>query len=153
MTPVGLESAAPRFRVKHSTTEPLRSLGPSQQFFSHVRTDLPELNQYLAADKVSCSRTQHSDCGRWDPSIPSLMVYQLRLWAPNYLSYTLYYFLISKQFKHYFIGVIHSTRRWRIVNSDSSYTVIKCASMPETRSSGFSDQDVPKPASSATETT
>ena len=39
------------------------ALCPSQQFFTHVRTIscLPGLNQYLAGDKVSCSRTQHSD--------------------------------------------------------------------------------------------
>ena len=30
-------------------------LHPSQQFFSHVMTVLPGLNQYKAADKVSCS--------------------------------------------------------------------------------------------------
>ena len=30
-------------------------------FFSHVWTDLPGLNQYQAADKVSCSMTQNSD--------------------------------------------------------------------------------------------
>ena len=33
------------------------SLRPSQQLFSHVRTGLPGLNQ----DKMSCSKTQHSD--------------------------------------------------------------------------------------------
>ena len=33
----------------------------SQQFFSHVSTSLPRLNQYIAADKVFFSRTQHSD--------------------------------------------------------------------------------------------
>ena len=37
------------------------SLHASQQFFAHVGMGLPGLNQYLAADKVSCSRTQHSD--------------------------------------------------------------------------------------------
>ena len=30
------------------------SLHPSQQFFSHMRMGLPVLNQYKAADKVSC---------------------------------------------------------------------------------------------------
>ena len=30
----------------------------SQQYFSHVRTGLPGLNQYLVEDRVSCSRTQ-----------------------------------------------------------------------------------------------
>ena len=43
------------------------SLFPSQQIFSHVATisSLPWLNQYLAEDKVFCSRTQQSDypCG------------------------------------------------------------------------------------------
>ena len=36
------------------------TLRPSQQFFSNVRTIscFPGLNQYLAVDKVSCSRTQ-----------------------------------------------------------------------------------------------
>ena len=34
---------------------------PSQQFFSHVGAGLPGLNKFLAANKVSCSRTQHSD--------------------------------------------------------------------------------------------
>ena len=41
------------------------SLHPSQQFFSHVGNDLlsswVRLSQYQAADKVSCSRAQHSD--------------------------------------------------------------------------------------------
>ena len=32
-------------------------LHPSQQFFSRLRTVLPGLNQYKAADKVSCART------------------------------------------------------------------------------------------------
>ena len=32
-----------------------------QQFFSHAGTGFPGLKQYQAADKVSCSRTQHSD--------------------------------------------------------------------------------------------
>ena len=55
------------------------ALHPSQQYFSHVVSIscLPGLNQYLAADKVIKSRTQHinSACGecRADkPSIPSL---------------------------------------------------------------------------------
>ena len=38
--------------------DPLR---PGQHFFSHVRTGLPGLDQYYAADEVSYSRTQHSD--------------------------------------------------------------------------------------------
>ena len=37
------------------------SLRPSQQFFSHVGTGLPGLNQYLAAAEGPCLRTQHSD--------------------------------------------------------------------------------------------
>ena len=37
------------------------SFCPDQQLFSHVGMGLPGLNQYLAADKVSCSRTQHSN--------------------------------------------------------------------------------------------
>ena len=39
------------------------SLHPSQQFFSHAGTGLPGLNQYLAQDKVFCSRTQRSASG------------------------------------------------------------------------------------------
>ena len=37
------------------------SLHLSQQFFSHAGTGLPGLNQYYAVDKMSRSRTQHSD--------------------------------------------------------------------------------------------
>ena len=39
------------------------ALCPSQEFFSHVMTIsyLPGFNQYLEANKVSCSRTLHSD--------------------------------------------------------------------------------------------
>ena len=37
------------------------SLHPCQLFFSHVETGLPGLNQYSAADKVSCLRKQHSE--------------------------------------------------------------------------------------------
>ena len=41
------------------------ALCTTQQFFSLVRTFscLFGLNQYQAEDKVSCSRTQHSDSG------------------------------------------------------------------------------------------
>ena len=41
------------------------SLCTCKQFFSHVATVLPALNQYVAVDKVSCSMTQPSDstCG------------------------------------------------------------------------------------------
>ena len=58
------------------------SFGPSQQFFSHDRRGLPGLNQCYAADKVSYSRTQHSDSAgneAWtsNSSITSLMLYQL----------------------------------------------------------------------------
>ena len=35
-------------------------LHPSQQFFSHIGTSLSGLNQYLAKDKVSCSRTHRN---------------------------------------------------------------------------------------------
>ena len=58
------------------------SLRPNQQFFSHVGMGLPGLNQYKEADKVSCSRTQHSDSAGGEtqtsnPSIPTLRLYQL----------------------------------------------------------------------------
>ena len=48
-----------------------------QQFFSHVGTGLPGLNQCLAGGEVPCSRTQHSDsAGREaqtsNPAMPSL---------------------------------------------------------------------------------
>ena len=51
------------------------SLHPSQQFFIHVRTSLPVMNQYRAADKVSCSKTQHSDStgGEAQTSNPSIL--------------------------------------------------------------------------------
>ena len=39
------------------------SLRPSQQFLSHVGTGLPELDQYLAEDKLSYSRTQRRASG------------------------------------------------------------------------------------------
>ena len=64
------------------------SLHPSQQFFSHVGTSLPGLNQYEAVDKVSCSRTQPSDSTGCEartnnPLIPSLTLYQLNHCAPH----------------------------------------------------------------------
>ena len=64
------------------------SLCPSLQFFSHVGMGLPGLNQYKAADKVSCSRTQHSDSAGGEarpskPSIPSLTGYQLSHCTPH----------------------------------------------------------------------
>ena len=37
------------------------SLHPRRQYFSPVGMGLPGLNQYYAVDKVSCSRTPHSD--------------------------------------------------------------------------------------------
>ena len=54
----------------------------SQQFFSHVCMGPPGLNQYKAADKKSCSRTQHSYSASGETqtsnrSIPSLILYQL----------------------------------------------------------------------------
>ena len=50
------------------------SLHPSQQFFTYVETGLPGLNQYLAEDKVSCSRTQHSALVRLEPTTPQSRV-------------------------------------------------------------------------------
>ena len=52
-------------KCKHESPEVclfdlILNLHPSRQFFSHVRTGLPGLNQYKAEDKVSCSRTQRS---------------------------------------------------------------------------------------------
>ena len=47
---------------------------------------LSRLNQCEAADKVSCSRTQHSDSGEsrtYNPSIPSLTLYELIHCAPH----------------------------------------------------------------------
>ena len=49
--------------------------------------DGSSLNQYWAADKVSCSRTQHSDSAGGEtrtsnPSIPSLTLYHLSHCAP-----------------------------------------------------------------------
>ena len=65
------------------------ALRPSQQFFSHggIISFLPGLNQYLAADNVCCSRTQHSDSASSksltsNPSIPSLTLYQLSQCTP-----------------------------------------------------------------------
>ena len=54
---------------------------PSEQFFSHVGTifSLPGLNPCLAANKVTCSRTQHSDFDEPQTLIPSLKLYQLSL--------------------------------------------------------------------------
>ena len=47
---------------------------PSQQYFSHVGTGLPGLNQHSAADKVSCSRVQHSAYARL-PAVIDHFVY------------------------------------------------------------------------------
>ena len=57
------------------------SLHLSQQIFSHVGTGLPGLTNTKQLI-VSCSRTQHSDSAGGEtrtsnPSIPSLMLYQL----------------------------------------------------------------------------
>ena len=64
-------------------------LYPSQQFFGHVRMIpcLPGINQYFAAVKVTCSRTQHNDSAGAEfraskPSIPNLTLYQLSHCAP-----------------------------------------------------------------------
>ena len=61
---------------------------PLNNFSVTCREDfLPGLNQYQAVDKVSCSRTQHSDSGESptsNPSIPSLTLYQLlivKIWC------------------------------------------------------------------------
>ena len=46
-------------KLQHVCVDPLC---PSQQFFSYVRTIscIPGLNQYLAEDKVPCSRAKHN---------------------------------------------------------------------------------------------
>ena len=71
------------------------ALRPYQQFFSHTRmiSCLQGLNQYKAADKVSCSRTQLSDSTSGEsqtsnPLIPSLMLYQLGHCAPKRMLWT-----------------------------------------------------------------
>ena len=48
------------------------ALHPSQQVFSHARLPccLPRLNQYLAENKVSCSRAQQSAFGEPQTSNP-----------------------------------------------------------------------------------
>ena len=66
------------FEVLHPST----AMAMLRQFFSHVRMGLPGLNQYQAADKVSCAKTQHSDSANGEaqtsnPSITSLTLYQL----------------------------------------------------------------------------
>ena len=59
---------------------------------------LPRLNQYLTADKVSCSRTQHSESAgseTWtsNPSIPSLTLYQQSHYAQQqYFAQNVYLF-------------------------------------------------------------
>ena len=66
-------------------------LRPRQQFISHILTDLPKFiqNLHVATDKVSCSRTQHSDSAAGKvrtnkPSISSLTIYQLNHgWIPS----------------------------------------------------------------------
>ena len=52
--------------------------------FSHVRTGLPELNQYSAGDKVSCSSTQHSDSAGGETRISNLSIPSLRLYQLNH---------------------------------------------------------------------
>ena len=57
-------------------------------FVSHVGTGLPGLNQYLAEDKVSCSRTQHNASGeaRTVESIIKLSETQNNLFPGTWLS-------------------------------------------------------------------
>ena len=52
-----------REKIRHDL---FGSLSPSQQFFSHVGEDLPGLDQYYTADKMSCSNTHHSDSASSD---------------------------------------------------------------------------------------
>ena len=54
----------------------LESLHPSKQFFSHVGTGLPGLNQYYV-----CSRTEHSDSARRGSK--QKPVYHLTHYAPQ----------------------------------------------------------------------
>ena len=66
----------------------LKLYASSQQFFSHIGmfSCLPGLNQYYAADTVSCSSTQHGDSGESqtsNPSILSLTLHQLSHCAPS----------------------------------------------------------------------
>ena len=70
------------------SNESIHGVWMCQQFFSHVRIGLPELNQYLSVvDKVSCSRKQHIDFAGGETltsnlSIPSLTLYQLNHCTP-----------------------------------------------------------------------
>ena len=43
VTPLRLKSAAPRSRVKHSTTEPLRSIPTPHKMCAYVVTELPPI--------------------------------------------------------------------------------------------------------------
>ena len=66
------------------------SLCLSQQFFSHAGMGLTRLYKYQAVDKVSCSRTHHSDSAGGEaqtsnPLIPSLTLYQPSHSAPHTL--------------------------------------------------------------------
>ena len=51
-----------RLYLQHKCFVCVDSLRSSQKFYSHARafSFLPGLNQYLAENEVSCSRTQHS---------------------------------------------------------------------------------------------
>ena len=65
------------------------TLHPSQQFYSHVGTCLPGLHEFLAVDKVSSSRAQHTDSAGSEarpsnPLIPCLKLYQLSHCAPHH---------------------------------------------------------------------
>ena len=78
------------------------ALHPSQQFFSHdgMFSCLSGLNHYLAEDKVSSSRTQHSDSSESrtrDPSISSLTLYHKDIaYHGHIVCYMGYYKYINK---------------------------------------------------------
>ena len=58
MTPVRLELAAHRSRVKHSTTEPLRSLGV--KFVSREYIFLPQIFRSLKLSVLFCETSANS---------------------------------------------------------------------------------------------
>ena len=62
MTPVRLEPAALRSRVKHSTTEPLRSLGMG----CYVRGDKNGMGCYVQGDKNSVGCFVRDGKSLWD---------------------------------------------------------------------------------------
>ena len=64
--------------------------------FSVILTCLPGLNQYLAADKVSCLSTQHCDCVSSEGSPANSQLYQLSS-AVN----SLYYHVINQVISYY----------------------------------------------------